>query len=65
MKVLARGSLIVLIASTGACASPDALIAKAQKRTDKTIAVLAQMTDADSLAGAGLMRPSAHRATPA
>jgi hypothetical protein len=55
MKVLARGSLIVLIANTGACASPDALIAKTQKRTEQTISALAQLTDADSLAAAGLM----------
>jgi hypothetical protein len=55
MKVLARGSLILLIACTAACASSDARIAKEQKRTDQTIAALAQMTDADSLAAAGLM----------
>jgi hypothetical protein len=55
MKVLARVSLILSIASTTACASPDALTAKAQKRTDQTIAALAQMTDADSLAAAGIL----------
>jgi hypothetical protein len=55
MKALARVSLIFLIASTAACASPNARIAKAQKRTDQAIAALAQMTDADSLAAAGLM----------
>src|SRR5450631_3277749 len=57
MKVLARGSLILLITSTTACAlgSSDAQIARAQKRTEQTIAALAQMTDADSLAAAGLL----------
>jgi hypothetical protein len=62
MKVLTRGSLILLIASTGAFAlsSSDAQMAKAQKRTDRTIAALAQMTDADSLAAAGLMSIGNH-----
>jgi hypothetical protein len=60
MKVLAhavaRGSLILLIALIAtACVSQDARIAKAQKHTDQTSAVLAQMTDADSLAAAGLL----------
>ena len=54
MKLLAV-SLIVLIACTAGCASSDARIAKTRKRTDQTIAALAQMTDADSLAAAGLM----------
>jgi hypothetical protein len=47
--------LLIIVATTSACASSDALIAKAQKRTDQTVAALAQMTDADSLAAAGLM----------
>jgi hypothetical protein len=60
MKVLAqavaRGSLILLIALIAtACVSQDARIAKAQKYTDQTSAALAQMTDADSLAAAGLL----------
>jgi hypothetical protein len=55
MKTLACGSLTLLIASIAACASSDALIAKAEKQTDQTIAALAQMTDADSLSAAGLM----------
>jgi hypothetical protein len=60
MKVLAhtgaRGSLILLLALIAtACASQDARIAKAQKHTDQAIAALAQMTDADSLAAAGLL----------
>jgi len=45
----------MLLLTCAACASSDARIAKAQKRTNQTIAVLAQMTDADSLAAAGLM----------
>jgi hypothetical protein len=55
MKLLALGFVIVLIACTAGCASSDARIAKAQKRTDQTIAALAQKTDSDSLAAAGLM----------
>jgi hypothetical protein len=62
MKFLVRGFLVLLIASGAACASSDALIAKAQKRTDQTIAVLEQMTDADSLAAAGLMSTGKNRA---
>jgi hypothetical protein len=45
----------MLLLTCAACASSDARIAKTQKRTNQTIAVLAQMTDADSLAAAGLM----------
>lgn len=55
MNVLARGFLVVLIAGTTACASSDARIAKAQKKTDRAIAALERMTDADSLAAAGLL----------
>jgi hypothetical protein len=55
MKTLACGSLTLLIASIAACTSSDALIAKAQKRDNATVAVLAQAADADSLAAAGLM----------
>lgn len=55
MKFFARGFLILLIASHAACTSSDALIAKAQRRTDQTIAALMQVGDADSLAAAGLM----------
>jgi hypothetical protein len=55
MKVLACGSLILLIASTAACASSDARLAKAQRRTDQTIAALVHVGDADSLAAAGLL----------
>jgi len=54
VKALA-GFLIVLIASIAGCASSDARIAKAQKRTDQTIATLELMTDADSLAAAGIL----------
>jgi len=48
--------LVLLIASTSAFALgfSDAQMA-AQKHTDQTIAALAKMTDADSLAAAGLM----------
>jgi hypothetical protein len=60
MNILARGSLIFLIANTVACASSEAQLAKAQKRTDQTIAALAQMTDADSLGAAGLMSIGKH-----
>jgi hypothetical protein len=45
----------ILLLTCAACASSDARIAKAQKRTDQTIAALAKMTDADSLAAAGLL----------
>jgi hypothetical protein len=55
MKVLACGCVILLTAGTAACASSDARIAKEQRRTDRTIAALAQMDDADSLAAAGLL----------
>ena len=55
MKVLARGFVVVLIAATAACASSDARIAKAQRKTDQAIAALELKTDADSLAAAGLM----------
>jgi hypothetical protein len=60
MKVMANAFLVLLIASTAACVSSDARIAKAQKRTYQTIAALAQMTDADSLAAAGLMSIGNH-----
>ena len=55
--------VVLLIASTGACAlsSSDAQMAKAQKRTDQTIAALRQMTEADSLAAAGIMSIGSHR----
>jgi hypothetical protein len=55
MKALARGSLVLLIASTAACTATDARIAKAQKRDHETLAVLALTTDADSLAAAALL----------
>jgi hypothetical protein len=55
MKVLARCALILLIVGTTDAASSEALIAKAQARSDQTIAALSQMADADSLAAAGLM----------
>jgi hypothetical protein len=57
MKALALGSLILLIANTTAFAlnSPGAQQAKAEKHINQAIAVLMQMTDADSLAAAGLM----------
>jgi hypothetical protein len=57
MKVLAHalaGSSLILLTSF-ACASSDALIAKARKRTDQTVVALAQKSDADSLAAAGIM----------
>lgn len=49
-STLAALTTCVLLLTCAACASSDARIAKAQKRTNQTIAVLAQMTDADSLA---------------
>jgi hypothetical protein len=55
MKVLASGSLVLLIVGIAGCASSDARIAKAQKRTDQTIAALELMTDADSLAAAAIL----------
>lgn len=55
MNILARGSLIFLIANTMACASSGGPLAKAQQRTDQAIAALMKMTDPDSLAAAGLM----------
>jgi hypothetical protein len=53
-------SAYILLLVCSACASSDALIAKAQKHTDQTIAALSQMTDADSLAAAGLMSIGNH-----
>jgi hypothetical protein len=55
MRLLVLGSLILLIAGTAACASSDEQLAKADKRADRAIAALEPMTDADSLAAAGLM----------
>ncbi|MEA3141436.1 MAG: hypothetical protein QOK23_3605 [Gammaproteobacteria bacterium] len=60
MNILARGSLIFLIANSVACASYEAQLAKAQKRTDQAIAALMKMTDADSVAAAGLMSIGNH-----
>jgi hypothetical protein len=47
--------LLLLTCSALALASPDAQLAKARKHADQAIAALIQMTDADSLAAAGLM----------
>jgi hypothetical protein len=55
MRVLARGSLILLIATSAAGASSDARITKTQRHINQAIAVLSQRPDADSLAAAGLM----------
>ncbi|HEY6621560.1 MAG TPA: hypothetical protein VIY68_18600 [Steroidobacteraceae bacterium] len=49
---LALGGSLILLA---ACASSDARMAKANMRADRALAALAQKTDADSLAAAGLM----------
>ena len=49
---LAIGGSLILLA---ACASSDARMAKANRRDDRALAALAQKTDADSLAAAGLM----------
>jgi hypothetical protein len=54
MKTLA-GALIIFAAGIAGCAASDARIAKTQKRADQTIAALELMTDADSLAAAGIM----------
>lgn len=54
-NALGHSSLILLIASSAACASSDAQLAKADKHTERVMAVLAKATDADSLAAAGLM----------
>jgi hypothetical protein len=55
-------SILLLACGAFAFGSPDAQLTKAQKRTDQTIAALAQMTDADSLAAAGLMSIGSHGA---
>jgi hypothetical protein len=47
--------LLLLACGSFASSSPDARLAKAQKHMDQAIAVLTQMSDADSLAAAGLM----------
>ena len=49
---LALGGSLILLA---ACASSDARMAKASRRDDRALAALAQKTDADSLAAAGLL----------
>lgn len=54
------GFLILLIASSAACASSDAQLAKADKHTERVIAVLAKATDADSLAALGIMSIGKH-----
>src|ERR1700739_1737759 len=59
---VARLSSSILLLAYGASALPDAQPTKAQKRTDQTIAALAQMTDADSVAAAGLMSIGSHGA---
>jgi hypothetical protein len=50
--------IVLLVASAAACTlrSSDARLAKDQHHTDQTIAVLARMTDADSLAAIGHSR---------
>ena len=45
--------LFLLTCSAFSIGPPATKLTKAQKRVDRTIAVLAQMTDADSLAAAG------------
>jgi hypothetical protein len=54
--------IALIIGSAGAFAlgSPDAQLAKSQRRTDQIIAALSQMNDADSLAAAGLMSIGNH-----
>jgi hypothetical protein len=47
--------LLLLTCSAFSMDPPDTKLTKAQKRVDRAIAVLAQMTDTDSLAAAGLM----------
>ena len=49
---LAIGGSLILLA---ACASSDARMAKDNMRADRALAALAQKTDADSLAAAGLL----------
>jgi hypothetical protein len=50
-------AVVLLTATAGAFAfgSPDSRFARAQKHADQAIAALIQMTDADSLAAAGIM----------
>ena len=55
MRVLAQAFLMALIAGTTACATSDARIAKAQKKTNQAVAALELKSDADSLAAAGLL----------
>jgi hypothetical protein len=49
--------VVLVIAATAACAlnSSDAELRNADRRADRAISALSQMTDADSLAAAGLM----------
>jgi hypothetical protein len=45
----------------GCATSPDARIAKADRQSKRTAAVLARQADADSLAAAGLLMTTIHR----
>jgi hypothetical protein len=49
--------VIFCAGAANAARSPDAQVAKAQKHLEQAIAVLTHMSDADSLAAAGLMSP--------
>jgi hypothetical protein len=58
VTIAATLTTVFTACSAFALGSPDTQMAKAQRPTDQTIVALAQMTDADSLAAAGLMSVS-------